>query len=80
LTIRAIIPVAGNGLRLRPITNRRPKALIEVAGKPVLNYILENLARTRVEELVLIVGYMKEDLIEWVNTTSSFSTITRTLS
>ena len=68
LRMRAIIPVAGNGLRLRPVTNRRPKALIEVAGKPVLNYILENLARSHVEELVLIVGYMKEDLIEWVDT------------
>ncbi len=64
-TLRAIIPVAGNGLRLRPITELKPKVLIEVAGRPVLDHILRNLAESKIDELVLIVGPMKKLVKEW---------------
>lgn len=64
--LRAIIPVAGNGVRLKPITDKKPKALIEVAGKPVLGHILDNLSKSPVEELVLIVGHKKESIMKWV--------------
>jgi glucose-1-phosphate thymidylyltransferase len=64
--LKTIIPLAGNGLRLRPVTESKPKALIEVAGKPVLEHILLNLSQSPVNELVLIVGYMREHVIEWV--------------
>ena len=64
--MRAIIPVAGNGLRLRPITNSKPKVLIEVAGKPVLEHILENMVTSGIDELILIVGFMKDTIINWV--------------
>jgi glucose-1-phosphate thymidylyltransferase len=63
--LRAIIPVAGNGLRLRPITETKPKALIEVAGKPVLDHILRNLSTSSIDELILIVGHMKQAIIDW---------------
>jgi glucose-1-phosphate thymidylyltransferase len=64
--MRAIIPVAGNGSRLRPITDSKPKPLIEVAGAPVLEHIINNLAKGEVDELVIIVGAMKNQLIKWI--------------
>ena len=63
--LRAIVPVAGNGLRLRPITESKSKVLIEVAGRPVLGHIFRNLAGSEVDELVLIVGPMKKSVKEW---------------
>jgi glucose-1-phosphate thymidylyltransferase len=64
--MRAIIPVAGYAKRMRPITDYKPKALVEVAGKPVLEHIMFNLAQNGIKELVLIVGHMKEMIIEWL--------------
>ncbi len=65
MQVKAIIPVAGQGLRLKPITDEIPKPLIEVAGKPVLAHILDNIARSSVEEIVLIVSHEKDKLVEW---------------
>ena len=65
--MRVIMPIAGYAKRLRPITDYEPKALVEVAGKPVLEHILLKLAQNGVTELVLIVGHMKEIVIEWIN-------------
>jgi glucose-1-phosphate thymidylyltransferase len=64
--MRAILPIAGNATRLRPLTDNKPKALVEVAGKPVLEHIMNNLAENGINELVLIVGHMKEMLIDWI--------------
>lgn len=65
--MRVIMPIAGYAKRLRPITDYEPKALVEVAGKPVIEHILLQLAKNGVTELVLIVGHMKEKVIEWIN-------------
>ncbi|MFW9964732.1 MAG: sugar phosphate nucleotidyltransferase [Candidatus Sifarchaeia archaeon] len=63
--LKAIIPVAGSGSRLSPITDSKPKALVEVAGAPVLEHIIENLLKSQIDELVLIVGVMKEQMTDW---------------
>ena len=63
--LKAIIPVAGQGTRLRPITNEIPKPLIEVAGKPVLAHILDNMAKSPIDELVLIVNHDRDALLDW---------------
>ena len=52
----AVIPVAGAGTRLRPHTHTVPKALLEVAGKPILAHILDQVAETGPERVVLVVG------------------------
>jgi glucose-1-phosphate thymidylyltransferase len=65
--LKGLIPVAGNGSRLRPITDAKPKPLIEIAGRPILDYLLEKMKRSGITELILIVGYMKERIIDWVN-------------
>ena len=62
----AVLPVAGIGTRLRPHTHTVPKALIQVAGKPMLGHILEELAAIGVEELVLVVGHMGQNIRQFV--------------
>jgi len=64
--MKAIIPLAGKGTRLRPHTHHTPKPLLKVAGKPVLSYILDDLKSVGVEELVLIVGHLREEIEAWM--------------
>jgi glucose-1-phosphate thymidylyltransferase len=52
----AVIPVAGAGTRLRPHTHTVPKALLEVAGKPILAHILDQVAEAEPERVVLVIG------------------------
>ncbi len=63
--MKAIIPVAGSGTRLSPITDSKPKALVEVAGAAVIKHIIDNLLKSGIDELVLIVGVMKEQMTDW---------------
>lgn len=61
--MKAIIPVAGVGSRLRPHTFTRPKVLLNVAGKPILGHILDHLVASGIDHVTLVVGAMG-DLIE----------------
>ena len=54
----AIVPAAGVGTRLRPHTHTVPKALVNVAGKPILAHILDGLVQQGIERVVVVVGYM----------------------
>ncbi|MHA1431474.1 MAG: sugar phosphate nucleotidyltransferase, partial [Candidatus Freyarchaeota archaeon] len=52
--MRALIPAAGRGTRLRPQTNTKPKSLLRVADKPIIGHILDNLKTTRIKEVIMI--------------------------
>ncbi len=60
--MRAIIPVAGFGTRLRPHTHTVPKALMHVAGKPILAHIIDELVTAGVDEIVLVVGHLGDKI------------------
>ncbi len=61
--MKVIIPLAGKGTRLRPLTHTVPKPLLEVAGKAVLDYVVEDLIdQLDVEELIFITGHLKEQV------------------
>ena len=60
--MKAVILAAGIGTRLRPLTNSRPKCLVEVHGKPILQHQLESLAKAGVAECVLVTGYLSDQL------------------
>lgn len=64
--MKAILPVAGAGSRLRPLTNTHPKTLVHVAGKPILGHILDRLEPVGVTEVVLIVGQWGDRIVEYV--------------
>jgi len=61
--MKALILAGGYGTRLRPLSCTRPKLLFPVANRPVLDWILEGLARSGVEEVILAVGYMADMLM-----------------
>jgi len=58
--MKAVILAAGEGRRLEPLTNRRPKPMIPVANRPLLEYVVESVADAGLEEVVLVVGYRRE--------------------
>ncbi len=64
--MRAIVPVAGFGTRLRPHTYTLPKALMPVAGKPILGHIVDQLQEIGVDEVVLVVGHLGEKIEAYV--------------
>ncbi|NLN16953.1 MAG: NTP transferase domain-containing protein [Firmicutes bacterium] len=70
--MKVIIPVAGVGTRLRPHTHTVPKALVHVAGKPILGHILDSLEPVGVTEVVLVVGYLGDQIIDYVRENYSF--------
>jgi len=60
--MKSVILAAGKGIRLMPITSSRPKPMIPIAGKPLLEYTILGLKEAGIDEILLIVGY-KEDII-----------------
>ena len=61
--MKVIVPLAGKGTRLLPLTKRVPKPLIKVAGRPVMDYVMDTLKGFDVEELIVITGHLK-DVVE----------------
>ena len=66
--MKIIAPIAGIGSRLKPFTLSKPKAFIRVAGKTVLDHILDKFTNTfdPDTELILIVGYKKRQIMEYI--------------
>jgi len=64
--MKAIIPVAGAGTKLRPHTYTQPKALIPLAGKTVLSIIIDQLAEAGIQEFVFIIGYLGDKIQDYV--------------
>jgi glucose-1-phosphate thymidylyltransferase len=64
--MKAIIPVAGAGTQLRPLTYTQPKPLIPVAGKPIISFIIDRLISLNVEEFVFVLGYLGEKIRDYV--------------
>ncbi len=62
---QAVILAAGEGQRLRPFTVTRPKAMISIADKPILQFIIESLAQNGIRDIVLVVGYRKEQVYDY---------------
>jgi len=60
----AVVLAAGEGTRLRPLTEDKPKGMVEVDGKPILTHCFEQLVDLGAEQLVVVVGYMKEEIIQ----------------
>ena len=60
--MQVIIPLAGKGTRLRPHTHLVPKPLIRVAGRPVMDWVMDRLEGLDVEELIFITGHLKEQV------------------
>jgi glucose-1-phosphate thymidylyltransferase len=63
--MQVIIPLAGKGTRLRPHTHLVPKPLLKVAGRPVMDWVMDRLEGLDVEELIFITGHLKEQVEQY---------------
>jgi len=63
---QAVILAAGEGQRLRPFTVTKPKVMLSIAGKPILQYVIESLAQNGIRNIVLVVGYRKEQVFDYL--------------
>jgi len=68
----AIIIAGGESTRLKPLTDDKPKTMIKVAGKPILNWIISWLKKYGINHLVLAVGYKKEKIITFMEENKNF--------
>ncbi|MDX2176503.1 MAG: sugar phosphate nucleotidyltransferase [Candidatus Sumerlaeia bacterium] len=64
--MRAIIPVAGIGTRMRPHTHTQPKVLLQVADKPMLDHIIDGLVEAGITGVTLVLGYLGDRIREHV--------------
>ena len=64
MSMKAVILAAGKGTRMRPLTNRRPKPLVPVAGRPILEHIVGGLASAGVDQVCLVIGWLGEQMQE----------------
>ncbi|MBU0470272.1 MAG: NTP transferase domain-containing protein [Nanoarchaeota archaeon] len=65
--MKAVILAAGKGTRMLPLTEKVPKVLIEINGKPFLYYVLKSLQKAGYDDLCLVVGYKKEKIKEFLD-------------
>ncbi|MDS0222821.1 sugar nucleotidyltransferase [Haloarcula sp. S1AR25-5A] len=63
--MKAVVLAAGKGTRLRPLTDELPKALVTIDGKPLLTHCLDELVSLDASEFVIVVGYRKEQIIDY---------------
>jgi len=64
--MQVIIPLAGKGTRLRPHTHLVPKPMLKVAGRPVMDWVMDRLEGLQVSELIYITGHLKEQVEDYV--------------
>jgi len=62
--MRAIILAAGSGNRLRPLTNERPKCLVPLYGRPILDYSLEAIGHVNIHDVTIVTGYRADAIQE----------------
>jgi glucose-1-phosphate thymidylyltransferase len=65
--MKAIIPVAGIGSRLKPHTTTQPKSLIPVAGKPILGHIMDTLIEAGISDFVFIIGHLGDKIEQYIS-------------
>src|SRR3989339_1666512 len=69
---RAVLLVGGRGTRLRPLTDKTPKALLEVQGKTITGHLFDLLKKYGIRDVVLCVGYLKDKIKEHFGDGSRF--------
>lgn len=67
--MKAIIPVAGAGAKLRPHTYTQPKALIPLAGKTILSFIVDQFREVGIDEFIFVLGYLGDKIQDYIEQT-----------
>jgi len=69
---QAVILAAGEGQRLRPFTVTKPKTMLSIGDKPILAYVVESLAQNGIRNIVLVVGYKREQVFDYMGSGEQF--------
>ena len=69
---QAVILAGGQGMRLRPLTNDRPKPMVLVNGRPFLEYLIDLVRRNGINEVIILLGYLPEKITEHFSDGSKF--------
>ncbi len=70
--LHAFILCGGKGTRLRPYTYTVPKPMLKIGNRPLLEYVIRNLKRNGISKLILTVGYLKDQIIDYFGTGEQF--------
>ncbi len=70
--MKAMIFAAGLGTRLRPLTNDRPKALVEVGGKPMLEHVINHMAQAGITDITVNIHHFGKKIIDFLNEKDNF--------
>ena len=70
--MKVIILAAGQGTRLRPLTDNKPKCMVELLGKPLIQHQIETLRRNEIDDIHIATGYLEEK-IDFEKTTKHFN-------
>ena len=71
-TRKALIFAAGLGTRLRPLTDDRPKAMVEIAGKPMLQHVIERVAAAGFEDITINIHHFGQTIIDFLEQNGNF--------
>ncbi|VFJ15477.1 nucleotidyltransferase family protein [Candidatus Nitrosocosmicus franklandus] len=71
--MKAVILAGGFGKRLKPITDNRPKPMIEILGKPIIEWQIRLLSKNNIREIIICVGYLKEQIINHIASGNKFN-------
>jgi len=69
---QAVVLAAGEGQRLRPFTVTKPKVMLSIADKPILQYVIEALAQNGIRDIVVVNGYRKEQILDFLGSGEQF--------
>ena len=69
---QAVILAAGEGQRLRPFTVTKPKTMLSIADKPILQHLVEALAQNGIKDIVIVVGYRREQIFDYMGNGEHF--------
>jgi len=69
---QAVVLAAGEGQRLRPFTVTKPKVMLSIADKPILQYVIEALAQNGIRNVILVCGYHKEQILDYLGSGEQF--------
>ena len=71
--MKAVLLAAGRGNRLKPITNKIPKLMIKICGKPILEYVINDLVKCGFDEICLVIGHFGNQIKDYFKDGSKFN-------
>jgi NDP-sugar pyrophosphorylase family protein len=71
--MKAVILAGGYGKRLKPLTDEKPKPMIEVLDKPIIEWQIRWLKNNGIDDVIICVGYMKDHIINYIGSGSKFA-------